>query len=435
MFFIKRKKDRLMKTNLSLCYRHFNVWKQSLQFILVACFIACTVTTTASPTPSCSLKFVDGSLAEAISLANSDNKFLFLHITSQGCSPCQVLSKTLCSDANVANFYNEHFVNYMLDLDKREHNSFARIHNLSNEPALFYLNSGGQIVKRGATPPNTEELIVMAEEALELKTRIEEKYNLEAMKDKYKHHFDSPDFLYDFAYMLKAYGEPHNTVVNQYLSTQTQNSLAHEKNRAFVYDFANSLENEAIDYFLNDIGHYKELIGGREINDKIKIAIYNSIIVAIKERDTNLFNKAMQVIADAHLHNSEAFSFYIKIAYFEGIKDWDNYSKETIKYFDTFNITDAELLHDAAEKFFLYQDNKKRLNQAIEWIKLSIQIDESYLNNLTHARLMKKAGNCDAAKAAAVKAIEIANIRNEEATEAEKLIDTIDSRGCKQPKP
>ena len=165
----------------------------------------------------------------------------------------------------------------MLDLDKREHNSFARIHNLSNEPALFYLNSGGQIVKRGTTPPNTEELIVMAEEALELKVRIEEKYNLEAMKDKYKHHFDSPDFLYDFAYMLKAYGEPHNTVVNQYLSTQTENSLGEEKNRAFVYDFANSLENEAIDFFLTDIGHYKELIGGREINDKIKISTLNPI--------------------------------------------------------------------------------------------------------------------------------------------------------------
>ena len=423
-----------MNTNLTLCYRHFNVWKQSFKYVLAICFMSYSIQNMAAPA-ACSLKFVDGSLSEAISLANSDNKFLFLHITSQGCSPCQVLSKTLCSDANVANFYNEHFVSYMLDLDKREHNSFARIHNLSNEPALFYLNSGGQIVKRGTTPPNTEELIVMAEEALELKTRIEEKYNLEAMKDKYKHHFDSPDFLYDFAYMLKAYGEPHNTVVNQYLSTQTESSLNEEKNRAFVYDFANSLENEAIDFFLNDIGHYKELIGGREINDKIKIAIYNSIVVAIKERDTNLFNKAMEVITSAHLHNSEAFSFYIKIAYFEGIKDWDNYAKETIKYFDTFNITDAELLHDAAEKFFLYQDNKKRLNQAIEWIKLSIQIDESYSNNLTHARLLKKFGQCDDSKTAALKAIEVANIRNEEATEAEKLIDTIDSRGCKQPKP
>ncbi len=235
------------------------------------------------------------------------------------------------------------------------------------------------------------------------------------------------ELLYELAYLSKKYYRPYNMVVNEYLQSQ-HNNLDSEENRAFVYDFSINLENRAIDIFLNDIHYFKETHGSKEINERLTDAIHNSILVAIRERDYPLFEKAQAIVENIDLPNKEAFLFEIRSIFYQGTEDWDTYADLVTKYFRSRDITDPVLLGDVAWAFHQYIHDGKRLKRALRWIEASIQIENEYYNNHIYAALLYKIGAVDDAIEAAKKAIAIAKMRRVEFDETIDLLNRIYGR-------
>jgi len=365
-------------------------------------------------------------------IANSQDKLLFVHTTSSGCSPCQSIAKDFYKHETVAELYNTYFVNYTLNVDDYAYNNFAKMHDLGKNPALLYFNPNGYMVKKVVEVNSAEDLIETAYNLLKERTP-ENLETLGQLKEKYVFGYDDNEFLYKLAYLSKTFSEPYNATVNDYLNKLSVDEILSTKNRAFIYDFADNLENNAIDFFILDIHHYKEVVGGRQINDKVKMAIYNSIYTAVKESDEQLFQKALRVTDEAHLPNAEEFKYHISSEYFIGTKDWERYAKLNMKHFEEYNVTDPKQLNEVGEKFHMYVSKKKYLQKSLEWMEKSIGISSEYYNNLTYARLLRKLSRCNDAVTAAQKAIEIAEYRKVTSEEAARLIDNIKSRGCSNP--
>jgi len=389
------------------------------------------------------LDFKKGSLGDMLDMASSNNKALFVHTTSKNCNACDYLATNLYTDSKVASFYNENFVNYIMDVDDVQHVNFARMHDLGVRPMLMYFNTRGEIIRKEAEIADANQLIAAGNNALYLPVRTSKnRANLDNMHDKYDLKYKDPEFLYNYAYMLKTFEEPYNAIVNEYIRTQRTNDLQKDKNRKFLYDFADNLENAAIDHFIMDAGYFKTIMGGQKINDKIKSAIYNSVQTAIKERDPILFEKAKKVLENCNLPNSKEFIFYIQTQFYEGTRSWDDYVKVTTKYFNAYNISDPHMLNYAAYKFarFVEPKNKSAMKNAIKWAKESIRIDYEYYNHVTLALLYHKTGEFKLSEQLALKALEIAGIRNKtyeerkidkevDTTDARRLIDKLRSRG------
>ncbi|MEZ4886886.1 MAG: DUF255 domain-containing protein [Chitinophagales bacterium] len=389
------------------------------------------------------LDFKKGSLEDVLDLAISSDKALFVHTTSKNCNACDYLATSLYTDTKVAAFYNENFVNYIMDVDEVQNVNFARMHDLGSRPMLVYFNAKGEIVRKEDEIADANQLIAAGNNALHLPIRTSSnRANLENMRAKYNLQFRDPDFLYNYAYMLKTFDEPYNAIVNEYIRTQRTSDMQQDKNRKFLYDFTDNLENSAIDYFIRDAGYFKTVMGGKKINDKLKSAIYNSIQTAVKERDITLFEKAKTVLENCNLPNSREFIFYIETQFYEGIRDWDNYVKVTTKYFNDYNVTDPHMLNYAAFKFahFVEAKNKSAMKNAIKWAKESIRIDYEYYNHLTLALLYYKTEDFKLSEQLALKALKIAEIRNKtyednkinksvDTADASRLIDKLRSRG------
>ncbi|MGB0931843.1 MAG: hypothetical protein ACPGVB_13760, partial [Chitinophagales bacterium] len=318
----------------------------------------------------------------------------------------------------------------------------ARMHDLGKSPMVIYFNAKGKILRKEDQITDANQLIEAGSNALYLPIRQSvNRANLENMHNKYRMKYKDPDFLYNYAYALKALEEPYNAVVNEYIKTQPNPDMRIKKNRRFLYDFSDNLENIAIDYFIKDAGYFKTIMGG-QINDKLKSAIYNSIQTAIKERDMALFQKAKKVLEKCNLPNMQEFIFDMETLFYEGIRSWDDYVKVTIKYFNNYNVTDPNQLNLAAYNFArsVKPKNKSAMKNAKKWVKESIGIDPQYYNYLTLALLYHKTEEFKLAEKAALKAIEIAEIRNQtyqennidkniDVADAARLIDKMKSRG------
>lgn len=95
-----------------------------------------------------SINFFEGSWDEALAESERTGKPIFVDAYAVWCGPCKWMNKNVFSDAEVALFYNQNFVNYKFDMEKGEGPAFRRKYAISGYPTLLYLDSKGTVKHR-----------------------------------------------------------------------------------------------------------------------------------------------------------------------------------------------------------------------------------------------------------------------------------------------
>lgn len=377
---------------------------KKLHQLLLTCVLACTAYVS-SQAQEITLNFYQGDWSEVAEKAATENKIIFVDVYADYCPPCRTMDRVVFADPEVALFQNEYFVNYKVNLSKREFEYFKQLHNITELPSLLYFTPQGELMRKETGCKDVPEFLGLSKQVLGSVTR---KFKLVGFDEKNDHlkKLDSwynngkqtneqtlrgkqpEELLYEYAYLLKEYRQPYNRVVNEYL--KMQNNFTTPRNRQLVYDFSNNIENNAIYYFVNDITYFKTKYGSNRINDKIKTATYNSTVIAMRERDNNLFNEIQSLIRKAYIPNSDEYLFYLQSIFYEGSNAWNEYAKISQKYINDNRISKPEILNKVAYKYYEHIDNKKTLAGAIKWMDKSIKIENEYENNAIMAWLCYK---------------------------------------------
>lgn len=360
------------------------------------------------------IKFMNGSFQEILNTANEQSKYVFVHTTSSKCKPCSMFASDYYTDAEVSNFYNANFLNYTLNIDDPAYGNFARMNDLGTETELLFYNSNGFLMDRtsGSEVQNKRDLLNKG--LAILKGRTEDSWNeFTTLKEKYKKDKSqcSPTDLYKLTYLSHTFGDPYNNLVNEYLNTQRLEEKSSDINRTFIYDFSDNVSNIAMTYFLADLQHYKRNMRGEQVNNRIKLAIQNTLKTVINNRDKELFDKMLDVIKSANLSNDKDYELNVKAEYYEQISDWNNLYKVTKEHI-AFKHDDPRLLNDAAERFFKYarDKNKEDLKLALSWAKQSVGYESECYNNFTLGKLYNALNDKDMALATFEKCIEIGKL-------------------------
>lgn len=114
------------------------------------------------------IKFQEGqNLKQVYQLSQKENKLIFLDAYATWCGPCKMLSNRVFPDASVGSFFNKHFVNYAMDMEKGEGPKFAQKYALEAFPTLYFLDSNGKVVHAIVGYHNAEQLLAEGQKALE----------------------------------------------------------------------------------------------------------------------------------------------------------------------------------------------------------------------------------------------------------------------------
>ncbi|MFN0200159.1 MAG: thioredoxin family protein, partial [Bacteroidia bacterium] len=92
------------------------------------------------------INFFHGSLDEALDLARSQKKLVFIDAFTEWCGPCKMMAATTFLDEKVANFFNESFINVKLDMEKGEGPDVAAKYKVNAYPTLLFLNPRGSLL-------------------------------------------------------------------------------------------------------------------------------------------------------------------------------------------------------------------------------------------------------------------------------------------------
>jgi thiol-disulfide isomerase/thioredoxin len=101
--------------------------------------------------------FDSTSLERSIEKAKSDNRLIFIDCYTSWCGPCKEMSKHVFTQDSVADFFNAHFVNVKLDMEKGEGPAVQKEFHVEAFPTYLLLNGNRKLIYRfvGGMPADT----------------------------------------------------------------------------------------------------------------------------------------------------------------------------------------------------------------------------------------------------------------------------------------
>lgn len=112
------------------------------------------------------IKFTENTLPAIIERAKLSKKYIFVDAYADWCGPCRLLKSNTFKDPEVAAFFNAHFINVSLDMEKGEGVSLAEKWGIEQYPTLLILDPEGAVIFRFSGFLKPKELIVFGKRGL-----------------------------------------------------------------------------------------------------------------------------------------------------------------------------------------------------------------------------------------------------------------------------
>lgn len=120
-----------------------------LAMTLLLFTIGCTGGKTVNTKQKEGIKFVEGETYEAVlAKAQIEGKPVMIDFYTTWCAPCKWLEKDVFQLDNVANYYNENFINYKVNAEDFDGVSLAQQYEVGAYPTLIFLKQDGTLLRK-----------------------------------------------------------------------------------------------------------------------------------------------------------------------------------------------------------------------------------------------------------------------------------------------
>lgn len=116
------------------------------------------------------VKFFEGTLEETLQEAQAQKKMLFIDAYTSWCGPCKWMSESEFKKPEAGAFFNSHFVNYKINVEKGDGRAFAEKYDVHGYPTFIVLNPDGTLRHRVLGADTLHLFIPMVEQGLDEKT-------------------------------------------------------------------------------------------------------------------------------------------------------------------------------------------------------------------------------------------------------------------------
>lgn len=87
------------------------------------------------------IQFVEPNWAKAIEQAKKEKKMIFVDAYTTWCGPCRMLKQNTFPDKAAGDFFNKHFINIALDMEKGDGLAFAEKYQIRAYPTLLIMDA------------------------------------------------------------------------------------------------------------------------------------------------------------------------------------------------------------------------------------------------------------------------------------------------------
>ena len=360
-----------------------------------------------------SVEFEHTSWKKVLKKAKKEDKLIFVDCHTSWCGPCKMMAKDVFTQDHVADFFNNNFVNFKIDMEKGEGPELKPGWKINAYPTFLVINSKGEVIHRVVGAYGADEFIEYIKEAQNPKKTFA------ALSKAYNEGQRDGEFMFSYlrALRLANLNKEESLKANKYISNLEKEELLKKENWNIIKYFMKDPLNDEFRFIVKNRKNFVEFVGEKEIDEKI-YNTYNKKIESFayfypgngKEYDKAGFDSMIQDLQKSDFPKAaELIAIALKNEY-QRLNDWNKYATVVDGALDFALLKHYEnqysYFDSAASMIAKASTNKELLERALRWATYAAEKEErvehksGYL--ATKANLLELVGNTEAAKTAKI---------------------------------
>jgi thiol-disulfide isomerase/thioredoxin len=230
--------------------------------------VAGLVLTTGATAQNREIEFNDNeSWQGVLEKATQARKIIFMDCYTTWCGPCKMLARDVFTNDQIADYYNEHFVNAKYDMEKGEGVTLKDKYGVSAYPTLLFIDPATQeVIHRVAGAGSVEYMMEQA------KIATDPAANLQGIKKRYESGEKNVHTLNEYVFALRraSMSAEINNVTVEYLSGLTDEQMMQEENwKLFESNVTDPLAEPSHRVFAN-LKAFEQAVGKDRVEKKIE---------------------------------------------------------------------------------------------------------------------------------------------------------------------
>jgi len=200
------------------------------------------------------INFLKTSWEETLIMAEDQNKIIFVDAYTSWCAPCRMMASKIFPKKSIGDFYNQHFINVKIDMERGEGPVLANQYDVKAYPTFLFIDSEGNLLHSSLGYKEASAFIELGREALDPAKQ------LHVLRNKYNQGERTPSFLKTFSIALNNISDNmSDRVALQYLNTLE--SWENEETLAYLIPFCKDPDAPLGKYFLENTDLFSHLLG------------------------------------------------------------------------------------------------------------------------------------------------------------------------------
>ncbi len=371
-----------------------------------------------------SIKFEDTAWQQILDKAKKENKLIFMDAYTTWCGPCKKMAKNTFTQNEVADFFNNKFVNAKFDMEKGEGQDLAKKYNVRAYPTLLFIDGNGEKVHFALGYMDGKQLIAKAKAALD------DKNNYQGMTKRYKAGNLSADFISRYSNLLKDGYMPYEEVLQKYWASQKD--FLNKENWEMIKEFEKSPESARYKYVVENQKKYLKKYGQKEVYDYIAAVHFTGIYQGMRKGKINKDNYSAEIekVKKLNIPNKGQVIAQSDILYYQYLnKDMSKAADAMVVLVEKYKEDSPSTINSYAWTIYEHIDDKTTLSKAANWMKkiaLPKERDAAYLD--TYAALLYKLGKYSEGLKFAEEAVSKAKANGESTDDYEKTLAMIKAK-------
>lgn len=360
------------------------------------------------------IEFFQGTWEETLQEAKAENKLIFVDAYAVWCGPCKKMVKNVFPKKEVGEYYNSHFVNIKMDMERGEGLKFRKKYPVRAFPTFLYISSEGEIVLSVSGYRQPKDFVEVGRKAVE-------RYDPSAeLAKQYEEGNRSPEIVLAYIGSMNKKGESSLAAANEYL--RSQENLNTPENLAIIFESTTEADSRIFDYLIQYRSEIAKLKSPEELEAKIIAACHQTAKKAFEFEIEDLLFEAQSKMQQHVPHQAGLFEHRTNMELAIIQKDEKLFQKSSKSFLTGQYKNNPQKLNDVA-LFVIheFQNSQSLLSYAEKLAKKAATIGQKSSYYLTHAKVLQLQGKHAKAMDIVERLLNVATQKNEPTGEILRL--------------
>jgi thioredoxin-related protein len=332
------------------------------------------------------IDFVENDYKLVLEQSKTAKKPIFIMVYANWCPHCNKMKSGVLKDVTVVDFFNNNFINSMMDSETPSGKDFMRKFNIKSYPTFLYLDENETHLYSIGGEFTTEEFISESKKALNPYTQ------LPFLEKKFYDDVKNSENCLNYLNALRKGIDKNKTdeIVAKYFPTQNENQIISAMNWKIIAFGVNDLNSKEFSFVLNHQNDFAKVASPKRVEDKIISVVNKSLKRNIESLDSINYSKNRIIAKSSNSTKVDSLVFKYDLQMYEASKNWAKYKQTASESIEKWAWNDYKTINEISKIYIQHINEKEDLKHAVSWAKRSVELNDSAESNFLLARLYNK---------------------------------------------